>query len=325
MTKPRRHHRDAPPLSSTPPGAASRTAARIVPRAGEDGVLAIGLRRSWLRDLYHHTLRVPWWAFALAGAAIYIGANVLFALLYLLQPGGVAHARPGYFSDALFFSIQTMATIGYGEMWPQTLYTNLLVMVETLFGLTLLALATGLIFARFSLPRARVTFSRVAVIMPRDGVPTLVFRLANERRNQILEARVAATLVRDERTGEGQLMRRFYDLPLARGRTPIFVMSFTAMHPIDERSPLYGATPSSLLAEDAEIVVTVSGIDETMSQTVHARTSYLPHEILWGHRFADVVGWTQEGRRAIDYRRFHDTEAIEDAAGDDGARRLSRR
>lgn len=324
MKRSRRPHRHAPPLSPTPPAPGTRPANRIVPRPGEEGVLAIGIGRSWLRDLYHNTLRVPWWAFMLAGAGIYFGANVLFALLYLLQRGGIAQARQGSFFDALFFSVQTMTTIGYGQMWPRTIYANLLSTVEVLFGLTLLALATGLLFARFSLPRARVAFSRVAVVMPRDGVPTLVFRLANERQNRILEARVTATLVRDEETGEGQLMRRFYDLHLARSRTPIFAMSFTVMHPIDETSPLYGATPSALVAEDAELVVTVSGIDETMSQTVHARTSYLPHEILWGHRFADVVGWTQDGRRAIDYRRFHDTEPIAEDP-DDGATRLSRR
>ena len=199
-------------------------------------------------------------------------------------------------------------------MWPQTVYANFLVSVEVLFGLTLLALATGLLFARFSLPRARVAFSAVAVIMPREGVPTLMMRLANERANRILEARVTATLVRDEETRDSGLMRRFYDLHLVRGRTPIFAMSFTVMHPIDDKSPLSGATPESLLAEDAEIVLTVTGIDETMSQTIHARTSYLPHEIRWGHRFADVIGWTADGRRAIDYRRFHDTEPIEEAS-----------
>jgi inward rectifier potassium channel len=326
MNKPRRHRHQPPPLSPTPPAAGARAPNRIVPRDGEDGVLTIGLRPSWLRDLYHHTLRVRWWAFALGGAGIYFAANALFALLYLVQPGSIAQARPGSFLDAFFFSVQTMTTIGYGEMWPQTVYANFLTTVEVLFGLTLLALATGLLFARFSLPRARVVFSRVAVVMPRDGVPTLVLRLANERANRILEALVAATLVRDEKTSEGQQMRRFYDLHLVRSRTPIFAMSFTVMHPIDEMSPLHGATPASLVAEDVEIVVTVSGIDETMSQTIHARTSYLPHEIFWGRRFADVIGWTADGRRAIDYRRFHDTEPIEEEAeGEDGAARLSRR
>jgi inward rectifier potassium channel len=141
-------------------------------------------------------------------------------------------------------------------------------------------------------------------------MPTLSFRLANERRNQILEAQVSVTLVRDERTAEGEWMRRFYDLQLARRRSPIFAMTFTVMHPIDSASPLWNETPSSLAEQAVEIVVTVSGVDETISQAVHARTSYLADEVLWGHRFADVFTETRDGRLAIEYGRFHDTEPI---------------
>ncbi len=217
------------------------------------------------------------------------------------------------FADAFFFSVETMATVGYGVMSPATLYANLVVTVETAVGLMFLALATGLVFARFSRPTARVLFSRVAVIAPHNGLPTLSFRLANQRRNQILQAEVAAMLLRDEHTAEGVLIRRFYELALTRYRSPIFAMTFTVMHPIDADSPLYGASAASLEAENAELVVTASGIDETIAQRVHARTSYLPDEILWGHRFVDVIGWTEDGRRVIDYRRFHDTVPLADA------------
>jgi inward rectifier potassium channel len=158
---------------------------------------------------------------------------------------------------------------------------------------------------------ARVMFSKVAVVTPFNGVPTLSFRLANERRNQILEAQVSVTLVRDERTIEGDWIRRFYDLQLVRQRSPIFAMSFTVMHPIDRASPLADATASSLATEAAEIVVTVTGTDDTISQPVHARTSYLAHEVLWGRRFVDVFTQTKDGRLAIDYRRFHDTEPLQ--------------
>src|SRR5271169_1189435 len=198
-------------------------------------------------------------------------------------------------------------------MSPATLYGNLVMTLEALFGLGLLAVAAGLMFARFSRPTARVRFSKVAVVTEYNGVPTLSFRLANERRNQILEAQVSVTLVRDEHTAEGEWMRRFYDLRLARQRSPIFAMTFTVMHPIDPASPLWKETPSSLAAQAAEIVVTVTGIDETISHAVHARTSYLAHEVLWGHRFADVFTRTDDGRLAIDYRQFHDTEPVEPA------------
>ncbi len=238
-------------------------------------------------------------------------ANASFALLYLAQPGAIANARPGSFADAFFFSVQTIATLGYGVMAPATLYANLIVTIETATGLMILALATGLVFARFSRPTARILFSRVAVVGPYNGTPTLSFRLANERRNQILEAEVAAMLLRDERTAEGVLIRRFYDLKLARYRTPVFALTFTVMHEIDRDSPLHGATAASLEADNAELIVTASGIDETIAARVHARTSYLPNEIVWGHRFADVIGWTDDGSRVIDYRRFHDTTVIE--------------
>ena len=294
-------------LRSVPPDGGEARPAWLIARETADQTLAIGLRRPWFGDLYHFTLRIPWWCFLAGGVALYIGANAGFALLYLLQPGAVANARPGSFADAFFFSVQTMATIGYGQLVPATLYANLVVTIETAFGLLFLAMATGLVFARFSRPTARILFSRVAVIGPHNGRPTLSLRLANQRRNQILQAEVAVTLLRDEQTAEGVMLRRFYELPLTRYRTPVLAMTFTVMHEIDQGSPLHGASAASLEADNAELVVTASGIDETIAQRVHARTSYLPHEILWGHRFVDVIGWTDDGSRVIDYRRFHDT------------------
>jgi len=295
------------PLRSEPPEGGNARSARLIARETADQTLAIGLRRPWFGDLYYFMLRISWCSFLLGGVALYIAANAGFALLYLLQPGAIGGARPGSFADAFFFSVQTIGTIGYGQLVPATLYANLLVTLETASGLMFLAIATGLVFARFSRPTARMLFSRVAVIGPHNGKPTLALRLANQRRNQILQAEVAATLVRDERTAEGVLIRRFYDLTLARYRSPVFALTFTVMHEIDRDSPLYGASAASLEAQNVELVVTASGIDETIAQRVHARTSYLPDEILWGHRFVDVIGWTEDGRRVIDYRRFHDT------------------
>jgi inward rectifier potassium channel len=297
----------APALRSAPPEGSNTRPARLIARETAEQTLAIGLRRPWFGDLYHFMLRISWCSFLLGGVAVYILANAGFALLYLLQPGAIANARPGSFADAFFFSVQTIATIGYGQLVPATLYANLIVTIETAGGLMFLALATGLVFARFSRPTARLLFSRVAVIGPHNGKPTLSLRLANQRRNQILQAEVAATLVRDERTTEGVLIRRFYDLTLARYRSPVVALTFTVMHEIDRDSPLHGATAASLVAQNVELVVTATGIDETIAQRVHARTSYLPDEILWGHRFIDVIGWTDDGRRVIDYRRFHDT------------------
>ena len=300
----------ATPAQSGPNGA-PRVVAPLVQRERSDQVAAIGLRTPWLRDLYHNLLILPWPIFLVVLAFVYLGLNIFFALLYLLGGDAIANARPGAFADAFFFSVETLSTIGYGQMSPATLYGHIVMTGEALVGLMLIAVAAGLMFARFSRPTARVLFSKVAVIAPHDGVPTLTLRLANVRRNQILEAQVSVTLVRDERTAEGEWMRRFYDLRLARHRSPIFAMTFTVMHEIDPTSPLSKATPSSLAAESAEIVVTVLGIDEVTVQPVYARASYLAHEVLWNRRFVDVFTQTEAGRLAIDYRLFHDTEPIE--------------
>ena len=309
-----RRRRQAPPLQPTPPDGSTAHLFHLIARGTADQVLAIGLRRQWFTDLYHRTLTISWPAFFTVGASVYVLANILFAVLYLLQPGSIMHAHPGSFPDAFFFSVQTMATIGYGVMAPATIYANLLMTVETAVGLMFVALTTGLVFARFSRPTARVLFSRVAVIGPHNGKPTLMVRLANQRRNQMLAAEVAMTLVRDELTDEGLLQRRFYDLKLMRNRSPVFAMTFSAMHEIDVNSPLLGGSSEQLAQFNAELVVTTSGIDETLVQPVHARTSYLPHEILWDHRFVDVIGYTEDGRRAIDYRRFHDTVNLRPSA-----------
>jgi inward rectifier potassium channel len=288
---------------------------RIVQREPSDQVVAIGLRTEWTKDLYHYLLVLPWSAFLAGLSLVYLGLNLLFALLYLLGHGSITNARPGAFSDAFFFSVETLSTIGYGQMFPATLYGHVVMTVEALAGVTLVAVAAGLMFARFSKPTARVVFSKVAVVAPFNGVPTLSLRLANERRNQILEAQVSVILVRDEQTAEGDWMRRFYDLQLGRQRSLIFAMTFTIMHAIDATSPLYNASPSSLAAEGAEVVVTVTGIDGTTSQVIYARASYLADEIHWDRRFADVLTQTEDGRLAIDYRRFHDTAPLGPPAG----------
>lgn len=291
-----------------PPGVEQRP--WLIVRGKADDTLAIGLPRPLLGDLYHRTLRIGWLPFLLLGAALYVATNAVFALLYLLQPGAIANAQSGSFWDAFFFSVQTLGSIGYGQMYPATFYANLVVTAEAALGLLFLALAAGLVFARFARPTARILFSRVAVIGPHNGRPTLSLRLANQRRNQILQAEVQLNLLRDEQTAEGSSLRRFHALKLQRYRTPVLAMTFTVLHEIDEASPLWGATAASLAAMNAELVVTASGIDETSAEQVHARTSYLPDEILWGHRLTDIIGWTDDGRRIIDYRRFHDAEPL---------------
>ena len=273
-------------------------------------VKRIGVSHSHWHDPYHLLLTLDWPQFFLLTAICYIVTNALFALLYLAGGDCIKNARPGSFLDAFFFSVQTMATIGYGAMYPSTDYANLLVTLEALIGLLGVAMATGLMFARFSRPTARVLFSRVAVITPHNGLPTLMLRVANERRNQILEAQIGLSLLRDEVTTEGLFIRRFYDLKLLRSQTRTFALSWVVMHVIDENSPLYGATPESLEEVQTDIVVTLTGIDETVSQTVHARHYYITDEILWNMRFVDIFSKKPDGRRVLDFNRFHDVTPL---------------
>jgi inward rectifier potassium channel len=301
---------DRPPPSLPEPPQLPPT--RLVPNArGDVDVVRLGRRRRSWRDLYHRLLTMSWPRFLGLTVGVYLTFNTLFALLYLADPGGIASAREGSFADAFFFSVQTLATIGYGTLYPRSLYANLLMTAESLSGIIGFAIATGVIFARVSRPTARVMFSRAAVVAIFDGMPTLMFRAANERDNQILEAHVRVALVRDESTAEGQVMRRFHDLKLAREYSPVFALTMTIMHPLDEESPLCGTTPEMLRASNAEIVVTLTGIDDTFAQTVYARHSYVAGEIHWNRRLADIIGATSDGRRAIDFGRFHETEAAD--------------
>jgi inward rectifier potassium channel len=254
-------------------------------------------------DFYHQLMISSWPLLLLEVVGAITVVNCLFALGYLVS-GGIEHARRGSFADAFFFSVQTMATIGYGKMVPANILANLLASAEALTGLLAFALVTGLVFSKFSRPTARVRFTRNAVIALRDGLPSLMFRMANVRANQIVEAHIHVVLARQERTLEGEEVRRFYDLDLTRYRNTIFNYSWTAIHPIDINSPLYGATAQSLEASDAEITVSLTGIDETFSQTVYARYYYDAEDIIWGARLADITSRTPEGEFYLNFARY---------------------
>ncbi|MFB2973628.1 ion channel [Aerosakkonema sp. BLCC-F183] len=275
-------------------------------------VIRKGSSHSHWRDSYHWLLTLSWPKFLAVIVLFYCAANGLFALAYLAGGDCIANARTGSFFDAFFFSVQTMASIGYGAMYPKTDYANFVVAIEALIGLMALSMGTGLMFARFSQPTARVLFSRNAVIAPHNGVPTLMFRTANERHNQILEAQVRVSLMRDEVTLEGQHLRRFHDLKLIRSSSPIFALTWTVMHQINETSPLFGATPESLANNNIEFIVMLTGLDETVAQTIHSRHYYTAEDILWNMRFVDVFSRTPDGRRAIDYSHFHDVVVMQD-------------
>jgi inward rectifier potassium channel len=284
---------------------------RAVPRGSHDAgpsAIAIGAAAHPLSDLYYRLLRAPWPALVAFLVVAYLAVNALFALGYLVA-GGVEGARSGSLEDAFFFSVQTMATIGYGAMYPKTPLAHAMVTAEALLGMLGVAMATGILFSKFARPVARVAFSDVAVISPRDGVTSFMLRVANERRNHIVEAKMAVYVVRNERTEEGETVRRWHELPLVRSVSPVFALTWTVVHPIDAASPLAGATPESLADVQAEIVAVLTGADATLSSAIHARCSYVPTEVRFGERFVDILT-TEGGRRVIDMRKFHETAPI---------------
>jgi len=263
----------------------------------------VGSPRSGFRDAYHALLKMPWWDAIGLIILAYLVLNVIFALIYRVV-GGVANAST--FLDTFFFSVQTIGTIGYGTMFPVTRMANLIVACESFTGLLFTAVATGLIFVRFSQTRGRILFSKCAVISPMDGVPTLMIRLGNERRNAIYDAEMQLNLVRTRRTAEGQPFYQFENLKLVRQRAPTLMQSWTILHRIDETSPLRGTTPESLAGVEAELEVALSGVDDTSLLPVHGRYTYEHFTIYWGARLADVLTEAPDGNLVLDLRKFHD-------------------
>jgi len=243
----------------------------------------------------------------LAIVVAFLGLNAVYAELYLLT-GGIRHARVGSFADAFYFSVQTMGTIGYGDMVPMSPSANALVVSEAVAGLIVSALATGLVFSKFSQVQARVVFTSTLTISPMDGTPTLMLRLGNERGNQIVEAQVRVAMLRTVRTLEGMTFYKMIDLPLARDRSQAFTRSWTVMHPITKDSPLYGVTDAQMRADELEFIVSVLGIDDTSLQPVHARHQYTSRDVVWGARHADVLREREDGTLVLDLRKFHDLE-----------------
>ncbi|HXX66379.1 MAG TPA: ion channel [Polyangiaceae bacterium] len=283
-------------------------------RSDESEITVVGAPRTLVRDVYHRFLVVRWPVAIGAIVVSYLGLNTLFAAAYYVS-GGVANARPGSLFDVFCFSVQTMGTIGYGAMYPTTAASNTIVVVESVTSLLVTALATGLVFAKFSRSTARVAFSNSAVIGPMEGVPTLMVRVGNERGNAILEATLRITMTRTEKTKEGMTFYKLYDLRLVRERSPMMRRSWTVLHRIDDGSPLLGGTPETVERDEIELVVTLAGVDDTSMQPVHARKRYRGSDILWGARHADILSEGANGSIILDVRRFHDVVPTEPMDG----------
>ncbi len=267
---------------------------------------SIGLESHPFQDMYHSVLTSSWGAYFGGFVGSFLVANALFALLYVVAPGCISNTAPGSFYDAFFFSVQTMATIGYGAMSPVTPYGHVVVTLEAIVGMLGVAIVTGLTFAKFSRPTSRVIFTEKAVLSKRNGVPHLMFRMGNARRNMVLEAQLRVILLVEDVSEEGHVLRTPLELPLVRDRTPMFSLSWTAMHKVDEKSPFFGEDAmDKLRARKAEIYLSLMGFDETLAQSIHARFHYDLTDIVEGARFEDVLTIGDDGVRVIDYRKFH--------------------
>jgi len=262
---------------------------RLLNRDGSFNVARRGLRLASSLSLYHLLLTTSWTRFIGLLAGSYLALNGGFGVAFLLcGPGALVGGAGAAFGRAFFFSVETFSTIGYGNVVPVGLAANLVVTLEALVGLLWLALATGLLFARFSRPTARVVFSRTAVIAPYRGIKAFEFRIANVRSSQLIEVSATVMLARFEEAG-GRQVRRFYNLALERSSVVFFPLSWTIVHPIDETSPLKDLTRDDLRRSDGEFLVLLSGVEETFAQRVHVRSSYKWDEVVWGARFSDIL------------------------------------
>ena len=293
--------------------AARKPVGRRVIKLGTREVVTEGLVRPLFHDLFHHFMTVSWPRLFATLAAFFLVFDVLFGFLYYLSPGCIANLSPPGFAGDFFFSVETLATVGYGDMHPQTFYGHSVAMVEIFVGLMSLALITGLMFARFSRPRARFRFSQNAVVRPINGKPTLIFRTANERQNVVQDASARLSMLRDEVTAEGYRFRRIIDLPLLRSQFPLFALGWTIMHVIDEASPLSAETAESLSTSKTLFVLSLSGTDENTGQTLMARGEYSSADIRWNSTFLDILEQAPDGTLHIDYSKFHDTEPLQDS------------
>jgi inward rectifier potassium channel len=275
---------------------------------GAGRIITEGLETNLWTDFYHNAMTVTWPAFFGALAAAFIAFNLLFALVYSLGQGAIANVRPGsFFFDLFFFSVETMAGVGYGYMYPQTTYGHAVATSESFLALVSLAVMTGLVFARFSRPRARLIFARNPVIAVHDGAPTLMVRIANARNNFISDASAKLWIIRSKLSSEGRRLTSFQEMRLERHENPVFALSWTLFHVIGADSQLSGMSAEDIAASDMNFVVTISGLDETSAQVVHARNRYAAQDLRVGHEFVDIISIDNDGMRRVDYAKIHDT------------------
>jgi inward rectifier potassium channel len=295
---------------ATPDAAATRgrrpIRARI--RTLGDRRIAEGLEGNFWTDLYHNAMTASWPVFMGMLAAAFVALNFVFALIYDLGEAPIANA--GSLADLFYFSVETSSTTGYGDMHPQTTYGHVVATAENFVGVMLLATMTGLVFARISRPRARILFAKYPVVAPHNGVPTLMFRLANARSNFISEATAKLWMIGATVSEEGRRLVGFQPMRLIKSENPALALSWVLFHPIEADSPLYGMSEEALADSEINFVLTIVGFDETSGQMEHARDIFTAQDVRFGHEFVDIIRIDEQGMRHIDYSKINATKML---------------
>jgi inward rectifier potassium channel len=283
---------------------------RLGPAAAREGVVVEGVQGGW-SDLYNSAMVVNWPTFLGAVAALFMAVNFIFAALYDMEANCVANVRPGDLPDLFFFSVETFSTTGYGDMHPLTFYGHAVATLETFVSLIATAGVTGLIFARFSRPRARLVFARHPIVARHDGVDTLIMRIANARLSFLSEANAKLWWLGPIVNAEGVRYIGFVPMKLLRAENPALALSWTLFHPIDADSPIYRKSAEELVAQEVNFVLSIAGVDENSSQAVHSRHTYAANELKWGHEFVDMFRRIENERPRVDFSKIHETREIQ--------------
>jgi inward rectifier potassium channel len=275
---------------------------------GQREIETHGLGTGFWSDLYHRSMTVYWPVFFGTAALIFVVLNAAFGFLYWLGDKPIANVADNLPLplSLFYFSVETLATVGYGDMHPQTNYGHTVATVEIFTGMCFLAVMTGLIFARFSRPKARFVFARHPVVTMYQGEPTLMIRIANARHNTISQATARLWLFRLENTKEREQFRRYYELKLERREHPMFSLSWTLLHVIDKTSAFHGMTADNFADAEGALFLNVDGVDDSSAQRLYARQIYSRQDIRWHHRYRDITSLSAKGRLVLDYTKFHE-------------------
>jgi len=278
------------------------------PLYNKDGTLRIkklGVSAHIISDFYYHLLRISWFKFLTLLISFYLLINTFFASLYFFLPSSIKNVQASSFWDTWIFSFQTSTTLGYGYLYPTNTLTNIIAVFDVISGILFVAVATGIAFTKLSRPSSKILFSKNVLITNYNGRPSLLLRIGNQRANEIIDAEVCMIALVSQVSPEGVSMRRMLDLKLEKNKTPLFSLSWTLMHTIDEESPLYNLKQDDYINEDIRFIISFTGIDDVFSATIHDRHIYSSEKVVFDKYFQDILGKDDKGNSTIDYSKFH--------------------